>query len=131
VIKGIAWRKENLVHGVEEFIREKLEIGIKVRKADMLTVRENKSMVIAEIENWEQKRNIMINKKKLERGVLIEDDLTRKEREIQQKLREIAREERAKGNNNVRLGYKKIRMGEKWLWWSEREEKLVEEGRRA
>jgi len=131
VIKGVTWRRENLALGVEEFIKDKLEIGIKVRRADMLTLRENRSMVIADIESWEQKRNIMINKKKLERGVMIEDDLTRREREIQQKLREIAREERAKGNNNVRLGYKKIRIGEKWLWWNEREEKLVEERRRA
>jgi len=52
--------------------------------------------VVAELDNWEQKRNVISNKKKLKKGIIIEDDLTKKERGIQQKLRETARKEREK-----------------------------------
>lgn len=45
-------------------------------------------MVIAEVEDWE-KRSTMIRKKELQRDIIIEDDLTRKEREIQRNLREM------------------------------------------
>lgn len=56
----------------------------------------------------------MKKKKELERSIIIEDDLTKREREIQQKLREITRREREKGISNERIGYKKIRVEEIW-----------------
>lgn len=71
----------------------------------------------------------MSKKKDLEKGIYIEDDLTRKEREIQQKLRELAREEREKGDNYTKVGYMKIHLGEKWYRWNEREGRLEEEKR--
>lgn len=46
----------------------------------------------------------------------IEDDLTKKEREIQEKLRDIAREEREKSDDKMRIGYKKIFLKQKWHW---------------
>lgn len=64
-------------------------------------------------------------------GIIIENDLIKKEREIQQKLREIARGERDKGARKVKVGYKKIRVEEKWFRWNEKEEKLMEERTRA
>lgn len=64
-------------------------------------------MVIAEVDSWEQKRNIMSRKKDLVRGIIIKDDLTQKEKEIQQQLREIASREWEKGAKNLRIGYKK------------------------
>lgn len=71
----------------------------------------------------------MSKKKELRRGIIIEDDLTRKEREIQQKLREMAREGKEKGDNNIKVGYKKIYLKDKWYRWNEKEEKLEEERR--
>lgn len=58
-------------------------------------------MVIAEIEEWEQKRQIMTKNKEPDRSIIIEDDLTRKEREIQQELRRMTREKREKGRTEV------------------------------
>lgn len=46
------------------------------------------------VENWEMKRNIMIKKKNLERGIYI--DLTKREREIQGRLRRMAKEKKEK-----------------------------------
>lgn len=42
--------------------------------------------MLAELDSWEQKREVMTRKKNLEKDVIIEDDLTRKKREVQKKL---------------------------------------------
>jgi len=52
--------------------------------------------VVTELENWEQKKEIMIKKKNLMRGMYIDNDLTRAEREMQEKLKEKAKEEKKK-----------------------------------
>lgn len=43
------------------------------------------------MKSMEQNIRIMKEKSKLEKGVYIDDDLTRKEREVQQQIRRIAR----------------------------------------
>jgi hypothetical protein len=57
-----------------------------------------KETLLAKIESWEQKKNIMLNKSTLKERkgdrIYIEDDLTNEERKTQKKLREVAREER-------------------------------------
>jgi hypothetical protein len=59
-------------------------------------------MMLAKIESWEQKKNIMLSKSKLKEKkgerMYIDDDLTKEERETQKKLRELAREERENRN---------------------------------
>lgn len=67
----------------------------------------------------------MKRKKDLEKG--IEDDLTRKEREIQNRLKSLAKEKRENEDTNVRVGYEKIYMNKRWYWWNEREKRLEEE----
>ncbi|KAJ3619978.1 hypothetical protein MTP99_008201 [Tenebrio molitor] len=71
-------------------------------------------MMLAKIENWEQKKNIMLSKN---------DDLTKEERETQKKLRELAREERDRGKR-VKIGYRKIQINGDWFRWDKRQEKL-------
>jgi len=85
--------------------------------------------VVAELESWEQKKEIMIKKKNLMRGIYTDNDLTRTEREMQEKLKEKAKEEKEKGNK-MRISYGKIMV--KWcLRWNERENRLEkEEGRK-
>ncbi|KAH0820114.1 hypothetical protein GEV33_002678 [Tenebrio molitor] len=56
-------------------------------------------MMLAKIESWEQKKNIMLN-----------DDLTKEEMETQKKLREVAREERDSAKRKERI---RRRPGEK------------------
>lgn len=129
VIRGVNWRAEKLEREVEGFVKDSLKMDIEVKKADKITAGKGKQMVIAEVGCWEQKRIIMEKKRELAKGVIIENDLTRKERQIQQELREIAKEEREKGEEKVKVGYKKILIGEKMFWWNEKEGKLEEQRR--
>ncbi|KAJ3620055.1 hypothetical protein MTP99_004049 [Tenebrio molitor] len=62
-------------------------------------------MMLAKIESWEQKKNIVMTNKP------------------QKKLREVAREERDRGKM-VKIGYRKIQIIGEWFIWNEREEKL-------
>lgn len=109
VIKGADLKLEKLKQEVEEYIKECLKVEVMVKKASKIRVGKRKNVVIAEIEEWEQKRQIMTKNKEPDRSIIIENDLTRKEREIQQELRRMTREEREKGRDrSVRIGYKKI-----------------------
>lgn len=65
--------------------------------------------MLAELESWEQKKEVMETKKNLEKGriVRIEDDLRKKEREIQIGKAERYSKKGEKGDK-VRIGYKKI-----------------------
>lgn len=130
IIKGVKWRREGLEKEVIDFIKDSIKVNIGIKKAWTISTGGNKNMAVVEVDSWEQKRDIMSKKKELEKDILIEDDLTRKEREIQWKLREMARGEREKGMKNVKVGYKKIRIEDKWFRWNEREDKLQEERRR-
>jgi hypothetical protein len=69
------------------------EIGVKVKVKETFRY----IMMLAKIENWEQKKNIMLNKSKLNgrkgERMYIDDDFTKEERETQKKLRILAKEE--------------------------------------
>jgi hypothetical protein len=109
---------------VEEWLER--EIGVKVNVKEAFKINKDKRM-LAKIESWEQKKNIMLNKTKLkekkDERMYIDDDLTKEERETQKKLRELAREERDRGKR-VKIGYRKIQINGEWFRWDEREEKL-------
>jgi hypothetical protein len=67
-------------------------------------------MILAKIEIWKQKRNIMLNKRKLKERkgekMYVDDDLTNEERKTQKKLRKVTRKERDRGKS-----VKKMREG--------------------
>lgn len=128
VIKGTIWRREGIEEEVSKFVKEKLKIEVGVKKAYRIRIRENRDIVIASLENWEQKREVMSRKKNLGQGIWIEDDLTKEEREIQRRMRERAREEREKGNK-VKVGYMKLYIGDHVFRWNEKRKKLEEERR--
>jgi hypothetical protein len=96
---------------VEEWLQR--EMGVKVNVKETL---------LAKIESWEQKKNIMLNKSTLKERkgdrIYIEDDLTNEERKTQKKLREVAREERDRGKRMKNIDKRGI------VKWDEREEKL-------
>ncbi|XP_070169555.1 uncharacterized protein [Polyergus mexicanus] len=126
VIRGINIEKTNIEKRIEEFVKEKLGVEIKVEKAYEIKEREGKKGIVVTVEEWEMKRNIMVRRKNLDRGIYIDDDLTRREREIQGRLRRRAREEKEKGKE-VKIGYKKISVNGKWFKWNEKEDCLNEE----
>ncbi|XP_068912395.1 uncharacterized protein [Tenebrio molitor] len=109
IITGIGAISGNVERGVEEWLER--EIGVKVNVKEAFKINKDK-MMLAKIENWEQKKNIMLN-----------DDLTKEERETQKKLRELAREERDRGKR-VKIGYRKIQINGDWFRWDKRQEKL-------
>jgi hypothetical protein len=124
IITGIGAKSGNIERGMEEWLER--EIGVKVNVKEAFKINKDK-MMLAKIESWEQKKNILLNKSKLkekeDERMYIDDDLTKEERETQKKLRELAREERNRGKR-VKIGYRKIQINGEWFRWDEREEKL-------
>ncbi|XP_043474887.1 DNA ligase 1-like [Leptopilina heterotoma] len=130
VLKGVEFSEEKIEEKVEEFIEKSLNVKINVVNA--YVVRKNKDdkkgkMVVAKLHSWDMKKQIMKKKKELQRGIYIDDDLTEKERSIQQEVRRRAREERDKGKN-TKIGYMSVQIEGKWLRWNDWEECFIEEG---
>jgi hypothetical protein len=98
---------------------------VKVNVKEAFKINKDK-MMLAKIESWEQKKNIMLNKSKLKERkgerMYIDDDLTNEDRKTLKKLREVAREEKDRGKR-VKMGYRKIQINGKWFIWDEREVK--------
>lgn len=115
IIKGIVAKQGNVTKQVEEFIERNMEIQTKVSEAY-----QTKGGIIAKIESWEIKKEIMKNKNKLKGSqVYIDADLTPKERQVQKELIAIAKEMKNKGNR-VTIGYRKLTVnGEKYIWEDE------------
>jgi hypothetical protein len=70
-------------------------------------------MILAKIEIWEQKKNIMLHKSKLKERkgekMYVDDDLTNEERKTQKKLRKVTRKERDRGKS-VKIEYRKMQI---------------------
>jgi hypothetical protein len=68
-------------------------------------------MILAKIEIWEQKKNIMLHKSKLKERkgekMYVDDDLTNEERKTQKKLRRVTRKERDT-EKSVKIEYRKM-----------------------
>lgn len=85
-------------------------------------------MVVAELENWEMKREAMTRKNQLKnRKLYINNNMTYKERQIQNAIRMIANEERQSGKT-VKIGYRKLIINEQEFRWKEGES--LKEGRK-
>jgi hypothetical protein len=124
ITTGIGGIRGNVERGVKEELER--EIGVKVNVKEAFKINKDK-MMLAKIESWEQKKNIMLNKSRLKEikgeRVYIDDHLTNKERKTQRKLKDVAREERDRGER-VKIGYRKIQINGEWFRWDEREKKL-------
>lgn len=92
MIKGVGWENRMTAQEVCGYIKENLKIEVGVKRAYKVKTEENKSIVCASLDSWEQKKEIIKKKKELKQGIWIEDDLTKKERKIQKKLKEMTRE---------------------------------------
>lgn len=113
VIKGIDKRGDNRIdQDVKKFIKVNLKMEIEVKRAFKIQTERNKSIVVAELKNWEQKKELMIRKRELKTGIYIDNDLIRMEREMQEQLRDRAKKEKNKGNK-VKLNYGKILVNDK------------------
>jgi len=127
IMKGIKGGKgiDEIEKEVEGLLRD---VGIEVELEGIKVIGEGRKgetrPIVVKMRKMEQKRELMIRKRKVrERGIIIEDDLTWRERKMKWKLEEIARQERGKGKR-VWVGYGKIQIEGKWWRWEEDEEIL-------
>lgn len=94
VIKGVNKWGEINVGQVRDFIKENLKIEVEIGKVFKLHAKGGGCTVVAEVGSREQKREVMVRKRELKKGIYIDDDLTKMERERQNHLRDKAKEER-------------------------------------
>lgn len=118
VIKG--WKipkRDSLETAVEEMLQRELHAEVKVIEA-IWTKRET-NMVTAKLYDKEQKRIVMIRKNNLKgKNIIIDNDLTWKEKQIQREIRAIAEAEKIKGAK-VKIGYRKLQVDERKFIWRE------------
>ena len=115
VIKNIELEEDNIKEQIKAIIYKKLNTKVTINEAFEI----KKGIIIAKIENWQQKMAIMKNKPKLKgTEIYIENDLTKNELYIQKELRRIAKEENQKGNS-AKVGYQKITINNKIYEWEE------------
>ncbi|KAK9739255.1 hypothetical protein QE152_g9163 [Popillia japonica] len=115
VIKGEGTEKIRSNVDCQRFIQAELGVQAQIQSMYRVGGKKGRGMVVATVGNWEEKRLIMSNKQKLKgKRVYIDDDLTKREREIQGRLIEVATAERNRGKQ-VRVGYQKISVEGKWM----------------
>jgi len=121
IIKGLAIEKnENDLKGkTEKFIESKIKV-----KAEILYARRigNRNWILAKVANFEQKIKIMESKKSLgEEKIYIDNDRTRKEREIQKEvIRTVKQEKERDKNAEIKIGFGKFSVNGIWYYWNER-----------
>lgn len=113
--------KEEIGNVVKTF----LNVEMKMNSVQLI----GKNKYVIELDNFETKKKIMQNKRKLRnvtnRRIFINNDLTVKEREIQKQIKELANIEKKKGNR-VMMGYRKLKINNKQLIWSDQTNALIE-----
>jgi len=123
--KNIVIKGEQVEEGTARQVVEDLCNGIcgeKIRVKEVKVIGKEEKIILVELENFEEKMKIMKNKYKLRgKKIYVDEDMTRKEREIQKRVREWAYQEKKKGRI-VKVGYAKAYIGEiKYVWNYERD----------
>lgn len=118
-----------LKQAMANFTKEHLQVEAKIKLVRKL----GPKTCLVELESAEEKRKIMQNKAKLRNlkgeKIFINDDLTKKEMEMQKNLRTMAQEERNSGKV-VKVGYQKLIInGTEWRWNKEREKLEIKESK--
>lgn len=127
IIRGLQIDTNNrseLKKDMEKFIKEKLNLQVQIGDA----IRVGPKTCKIEMENSQEKQKIMENKSKLKNlkeRVFIDNEPTKSELEIQQRIWDEIKEKNIKGKN-VRVGYQKAVIDGKEWKWDRTEEKLKE-----
>lgn len=61
VIRSVNWGRASLFPNLQKragFIKDNLKVKVSVKKASMISLRENKSLVITEIDTWNKKERL-------------------------------------------------------------------------
>lgn len=120
IITGMVMKQEMdnriMTDELEIFLSNQLEVNPKVSKIQII----KEGMLLAVMSTFQDKMMVMRNKHKLKKPsmskVYINDDLTYKERKIQEEIREKAKEKRARGAK-TKVGYQYLVVDNvKWKW---------------
>lgn len=78
-------------------------------------------MLIVKLKSWQQKKEILAKKSKLkDKKLYIDNDSTKKERDVQKEIAKIAKMKRERGDQ-VKIGYRKLMVNERTFIWKEEE----------
>lgn len=70
IIKGLNEEKKMEEKDMEKYIEEALEIKVRIKKVSEIKTKGKKKWRIAELESWEQKKEVMAKKRNLEKGIV-------------------------------------------------------------
>lgn len=70
IIKGLNEEKKMEEKDIEKYIEEALEIKVRIKKVSEIKTKGKKKWRIAELESWEQKKEVMAKKRNLEKGIV-------------------------------------------------------------
>ncbi|KAK4876212.1 hypothetical protein RN001_012634 [Aquatica leii] len=114
IIKGLQIDKDqDLKSKVQDFISNEVGVQATIKKAYKVG-KTNRTAIIAKLETWQQKKDIMENKKKLKgKIIIIDNDLTTEDMNIQQ---EIANEEET-SEKKIKVDYKELKLNDIWYKW--------------
>lgn len=104
---------------IEQIMRHKLQVEVDVEDAYWIRREQRGGMLIAKLKSWQQKRKYWQTKLKGKK-LYIDNDLTKKEREVQKEIAEIAKMKREQGDQ-VKIGYRKLMVNERTFIWKEEE----------
>lgn len=120
VIKGEEIpERETALQSVEEVLKKHLQIEVGIQEAFWIRKELKRSRIVAKLSSWEEKRLVMNKKNKLKgKKLFIDNDLTKKERDIQKNIQEQGKTERENGAR-VKIGYKKMQINDKYFVWKD------------
>lgn len=123
MIRGIRTIGKGIKKVGKRVLKKYLNIDVYIKR-----IRAIGEGLLVELEVMGNKIEIMRRKGKLRRvSLVLEDDLTEREKQIQEWLESIVREEGEKGLE-ARLGYGKIKVEGEWYVWNEKLGRLEEMG---
>ncbi|XP_071571574.1 uncharacterized protein [Temnothorax nylanderi] len=121
-LKGEDLPKEGSPKGtIEHIMRYELQVEVDVEDAYWIGREQRGRMLIARLKSWQQKKEILAKKSKLKgKKLYIDNDLTKKERDVQKEIVGIAKMKKERGEQ-VKIGYKKLMVNERTFIWKEGE----------
>ena len=131
VIKKLEIEGDNVEETVKKLLKSiNVERTLETVKRVGRTDKEGRSTVIVRMEKEEDKGYVMRKKAELKgRKEIIENDMTRKERNIQSEIRTMAEKIRGEGKR-VKIGYKKIWINDEVWIWDERD-RMLKNGKKS
>lgn len=114
IVRGLVVEGNELLSNMNRFFESNFQLHDKIIEAKRLS--NDKNIIWVKTEDCTSKLSILKNKKARlkDQRIFIDNDLSEKERSIENKVREFARPERAKGKSVI-VGFLKDQVDGKWF----------------